>query len=52
VGIRAFRGLGKYQVGKDVLVGPGSRAYHVIVDSIYFNSILAIGDNGRAIGLN
>jgi hypothetical protein len=50
--IRAFRGLGKNQIGKGVLVGPGSRACHVINDSVYFNSILATRGNGRAIGLN
>ena len=37
--------------GQDVLVGPGSRACHVLLYSIYFNSILASGGNGRAIGL-
>ena len=51
MGIRAFRGLGKNQIGKGVLVGPGSHACHVIDDSVYFNSILASGGNGRAIGL-
>jgi hypothetical protein len=52
VGIRAFQGLGKNQIGKGVLVGSGSRACHVIDDFVYFNSILATGGNGYAIGLN
>ena len=52
MGIRAFRGLEKNQISKVVLVGPGSRACHVIDDSIYFNSILATGGNGYAIGCN
>ena len=50
-GIRTFRGLDKNQIGKGVLVGPGSRACHVLLYSVYFNSILASGDNGRVIGL-
>jgi hypothetical protein len=52
VRIRAFRGLGKNQIGKSDLVGLGSRACHVIDDSVYFNSILVTGDNSHAIGLN
>jgi hypothetical protein len=52
VGIRAFWGLGKNQIGKGVLVGLGSHVCHVIDDSVYFNSILVTGGNGRAIGLN
>jgi hypothetical protein len=52
VGIKAFRGLEKNQIGKGVLVDPGSRACHVIDDFVYFNSSLATGDNGRAIVLN
>ena len=32
------------------LVGPRSHACHVIDNSIYYNSILATGGNGRAIG--
>jgi hypothetical protein len=51
VGIRVFWGLDKNQIGQDVLVGPGSRACHVLLYSVYFNSILASGGNGRAIGL-
>ena len=51
MGIRAFWGLGKNQIDKDVLVDPRSRACHMIDDSVYFNSILASGDNSRAIGL-
>ncbi len=51
MGIRAFQGLGKNQIGKGVLVGPRSRACHVIDDSFYFNLILASGGYGRAIGL-
>jgi hypothetical protein len=47
----AFRGLSKNKIGKAVLVGPGSRACHVLFYSVYFNSILASGGNGRAIGL-
>ena len=52
MGIRVFRGLGKNQIGKGVLVDLGSRACHVIDDSVYFNSILVIGGNGCAIELN
>jgi hypothetical protein len=37
---------------KSVLVGLGSRACHMIDDFVYYNSILAIGDNGRTIGCN
>ena len=33
-------------------MGLGSRACHVIDDSVYYNSILATGGNGRAIGCN
>jgi cytochrome P450 len=51
MGIRAFWGLGKNQIGKGILVGPGSCACHMIDDSIYFNAILGSGGNGRAIGL-
>ena len=51
MGIRVFRGLGKNQIGKGVLMGPRSCACHVIDDSIYFNLILASGGNSRAIGL-
>ena len=50
--IWAFRGLGKNQIGKNDLVGLGSSACHVIDNSVYFNSILATGDNGRTIGCN
>ena len=50
-GIRTFRGFDKNQISKVVLVGPGSRACHVLLYSIYFNSILASGGNGRTIGL-
>ncbi len=42
-GIRAFWGLDKNKICKGVLVGPGSRAYHVLLYSVYFNSILALG---------
>ena len=52
MGIRAFWGLGKNQIGKGVLVGPGSHACHVIDDSVYFNSIFATEGNGHAIKLN
>ena len=51
MGIRAFQGLGKNQIGKGVLVGSGSRACLVIDDSVYFNLILALRGNGRVIGL-
>ena len=34
------------------LVGPRSHACHVIDNSVYYNSILATGGNGRAIGCN
>ncbi len=50
-GIRAIRGFDKNQIGKGVLVGPGLRACHVLLYSVYFNLILASGGNGRAIGL-
>ncbi len=49
--MRAIWGFNKNQIGKGVLVGPGSRACHVLLYFVYFNSILASGDNGRAIGL-
>ena len=49
--VRAIRGFDKNEIGKVILVGPGSRACHVLLYSIYFNSILASGGNGRAIGL-
>ena len=49
--ITAFRGLGKNQIGKGVLMGPGSHACHVIDDPVYFNLILTLGGNGRVIGL-
>ena len=51
MGIRVFWDFGKNQIGKGVLVSPVSRVCHVIDDSVYFNSILAIGGTGRAIGL-
>jgi hypothetical protein len=50
-GIRAFWGLDKNKISKGVLVGPRSRACHVLLYSVYFNSILASGGNDRAIGL-
>ncbi len=50
-GIRVLRGLDKNKIGKGVLVGPESRACHMLLYSVYFNSILASGDNGCAIGL-
>jgi hypothetical protein len=50
-GIRAIRGFDKNQIGKGVLVGLRSRVCHVLLYSVYFNSILASGGNGRAIGL-
>ena len=43
VEIRAFRGLNKNQIGKNVLVGPGSRVCHVFLYSVYFNLILVSG---------
>ena len=52
MGVRAFQGLGKIKLVKVVLVGSGSHACHVIDNSIYYNSILAIGDNSHAIGCN
>ena len=48
--IRAIRGFDKNQIGKGVLVGPGSCVCHVLLYSVYFNSILASGGNDRAIG--
>ena len=51
VEIRAIRGFDKNEIGKVILVGPGSRACHVLLNSVNFNSILALGDNGRTIGL-
>ncbi len=47
--IRVFRGLAKNKIGKVNLVGPGARACHVWLHSVYFNWILASGGNGRAI---
>ena len=41
--MRAFSGFDKNQIGKGVLVGPGSRACHVLLYSVYFNSILVLG---------
>ena len=52
MGVRAFQGLGKNQIGKGCTGGSGSRVCHVIDDSIYYNSILATGGNGRAIRCN
>ncbi len=49
--IRAFRGFDKNQIGKVVLVGPGSRACHMLLYSVYFNSILASEGNICAIRL-
>ena len=37
---------------KGSLVSPESHVCHVIDDSIYYNSILATGGNGRAIRCN
>jgi hypothetical protein len=37
---------------KVVLMGPGSRACHMIDNSVYYNSILATWGNRRAIGCN
>ena len=51
VEIRAIRGFDKNEIGKVIFVGPGSRACHVLLNSVNFNSILALGDNGRTIGL-
>ena len=51
MGIRAFWDLDKNQIDKGVLMGLGSHACHVLLYSVYFNSILASGGNGRAIGL-
>ena len=50
-GKRAFRGLWKNKIGKAELVGPRSCECHVLRFSVYFNSILDSGGNGRAIGL-
>ena len=49
-GIRAIRGFDKNQIGKGILVGSGSCVCHMLLYSVYFNSILASGGNGRAIG--
>ena len=51
MGIREIRGFDKTQIGKGVLVGSRSRACHMLLYSVYFNSILASGGNGRVIGL-
>ena len=50
-GIRVFWGLDKNKIGKVILVGPRSHACHVLLNSVNFNSILALGGNGRAIEL-
>ena len=50
-GISAFWGLDKNKIGKGVLVGPRLRVCHVLLYSVYFNSILASKGNGCAIGL-
>ena len=50
-GIRAIRGFDKNQIGKGVLVSPGSRTCHLLLYFVYFNSILASEGNGYAIGL-
>ena len=47
----AIWGFDKNKFGKVILVGPGSRACHVLLHSVYFNWILASGGYGRAIGL-
>ena len=48
-GVRAIWGFEKNEFGKVILVGPGARACHVLLHSVYFNWILASGGNGRAI---
>jgi hypothetical protein len=52
VGVRAFRGLGKNQIGKGCSGGSGITCVSRDTDSVYFNLILVIGGNGRAIGCN
>ena len=48
-GVRVIRGSEKKYFGKVNLVGPGARACHMWLHSVYFNWILASGGNGRAI---
>jgi hypothetical protein len=48
-GVRAIWGFDKNEFGKVILVGPRSCECHVLLHSVYFNWILASGDNGRAI---
>ena len=50
-GVRAIRGFDKKEISEGILVGPGSRACHVLHYSINFYAILGSGDNGRTIGL-
>ena len=47
-----FRVFRKIKLVKGGLVGPGSRVCHVIDDSVYYNLILAIRGNGRAVRCN
>jgi hypothetical protein len=49
MGIRAFRGLGKNQIGKGILVDLRSRLYHVLHYSVNSNVILGSGANGRGL---
>jgi hypothetical protein len=51
-GTRHFRVFRKIKLVKSGLVGPGSCVCHVIDDSVYYNSILAIRGNGRAVRCN
>ena len=43
VEIRAIRGFDKNEIGKVILVGLGSRACHLLLNSVNFNSILVSG---------
>ena len=36
-GVRAIRGFDKNEFGKVILMGPGSRACHVLLNIVYFN---------------
>ena len=50
-GHKGISGYKKNKIGKVELVGPRSRACHVLRFSVYFNWILDSGGNGCAIGL-
>ena len=50
-GVRTIQGFDKNEFGKVILVGPGSRVCHMLLNSVYFNWILASGGNSRAIGI-